>query len=118
MRRSAGLNALLTVNATLLGAFLWMSIAPSIATAQSSGGIPNATEQRIETVKAIRDLQRSVDRLQRLLESGRLRTHMANVNDLESVLTRTRQAAEEPPGIKGTIRFTGPGQNGPEADWR
>jgi hypothetical protein len=93
MRRGTYLNVILTVNAVLLTGLLWTQIASqpllaSTATAQSrtkqatAPVIPNAADQRNKMINALADLKRSVDAQRQLLESGKLKVYVTNLDEI------------------------------------
>lgn len=101
MRQGAYLNVILTVNAVLLGGVLWTQVAshPGLtqsASAQStpSGapvgqahgvGIPNAGDQRQKMIEALRELTASVESSRKLMESGKLKVQVTNLDQIKKV---------------------------------
>jgi hypothetical protein len=94
MRQGTYLNVILTVNAVLLAGALWTQIAggpvlTQSASAQSPGGrdsgkgIPDAGAQREKMIEALRDLKASVDASRKLLESGKLRVQVTNLDEID-----------------------------------
>ena len=94
MRRGTYLNAVLTVNAVLLSGLLWTQIAERPLLDSSAGAqsrtrpagvptIPNAAKQRDEMIKAIDELRVAVKAQQRLLESGKVRVEVTNLDDIK-----------------------------------
>lgn len=92
MRSPRTLNALLTVNAVLLAAVLSLQLAggagfASPADAQvrtryvdRTSGIPNAGAQRNEMIQRLRQIEAQVKATNALLDGGRLRVTVANVD--------------------------------------
>ncbi len=90
MRQGRYLNIILTVNAILLAALIWVQITdrPAMvetAVAQSTPrheGIPNAADQRLRMIEALRDINRRLDRVERRLETGEIRVRVMNPEDI------------------------------------
>ena len=90
IRQGTYLNVILTVNAVLLSVLIWTQLAPKpvmadTATAQYNtrrGGIPNAGEQRQKLIKGMQDVKASVDSTRKLLESGKLRVQVTNLDEI------------------------------------
>lgn len=90
MRQSTYLNVILTVNACLLTGILWTHVAgqpalASAALAQSSPpglGIPNAADQRQRIIEALREIKGSVEATRRVMESGKLKVEISNIDKL------------------------------------
>jgi len=94
MRQHTYLNVILTVNACLLTGVLWTQIASGPPLAQTAAaeqaampeiprlGIPNAAEQRQKMITALTHLQRSVDAQQKLLQSGKVKVQVTNLDEL------------------------------------
>jgi hypothetical protein len=94
MRQSTYLNVILTVNAGLLSAVLWtqlsgVSVFSGTAAAQSTGapnsgvGIPNSADQRNRMIEALNDLKSSMDGTRKLLESGRVKVEVTNLDKIK-----------------------------------
>jgi hypothetical protein len=94
MRRGTYLNVILTVNAVLLTGLLWTQLVDrplleAEAAAQSRTKttqppvIPNAAAQREKMIKAISDLKQSVDTQRKLLESGKLKVTVTNLDEIK-----------------------------------
>lgn len=88
MRQQTYLNVILTLNAALLAAMLWTQLAPTTrtdtteaSTRATAQGIPNAAEQRLRMIEALRDIKTSVDATLRLVESGAIKVEVTNLND-------------------------------------
>jgi hypothetical protein len=90
IRQGTYLNAILTVNAVLLSALIWTQLAPrplmaDTATAQYDarrGGIPNAGEQRQKLIAGMAEVKASVDSTRKLLESGKLKVEVTNLDEI------------------------------------
>ncbi|MHC5026264.1 MAG: hypothetical protein ACYTGR_05820 [Planctomycetota bacterium] len=93
MNASKYLNGILTVNAILLGGLLWTQVAntPLLAEEASaqarSGGKPpagftNAGTQRQEMVRALKEVEAAVKKNSKLLESGRLKVQVTNLDEV------------------------------------
>jgi hypothetical protein len=94
MRKLRYLNAILTVNAVLLGMLVWTQLVggplsamhPAVASAQSSSqpvqAVPNAAAQRQQMIEALREMRRTNDATHKLLESGRVRVQVTNISEL------------------------------------
>jgi hypothetical protein len=102
MDRSKYLNTILTINAALVACLVWTQVAntpllSSEASAQSfsretsaSGSrsknpykvptIPNAASQRYDMVQSLGRIERSMERMNDLLESGRVRVEVGNLD--------------------------------------
>jgi len=111
MKQAKYLNVILTANAMLLGGLLWTQVASEApltrqaaaqtnrGTIRGSGGVyretpnefvpPNAAMQRKETRVAVENLKRSVDLLYQLLESGRLKVEVTNLDEIEVTVAPT-----------------------------
>ena len=94
MRQGTYLNVILTVNAVLLGGLVWTQIAgqpvlEQTATAQvgreTGAGVPNAAEQRQKMIEALRDMKASLDASNKLMQSGKLRVEVTNLNEIKKV---------------------------------
>jgi hypothetical protein len=91
MRQATYLNVILTVNAVLLAAVMWtqvsvQSLSPA-AHAQSGqgtpgGGVPNAADQRQRMIESLREIHSSVEATRRLVESGRVKVEVTNIDRL------------------------------------
>ncbi|UCD74981.1 MAG: hypothetical protein JSV91_14485 [Phycisphaerales bacterium] len=97
IRQGTYLNAILTVNAVLLSALVWTQLAPrpvmaETATAQATRrpGIPNAAEQRQKLITAVKDMKASVDSTRKLLESGKLKVEVTNLDEIRLEADRGR----------------------------
>jgi hypothetical protein len=89
MRQGRYLNVILTVNAVLLTGLLWTQLSdrPLLASdvaAQSVPGIPNAADQRQRMLEAMREIKDSVDATRNMLQSGKLKVEVTNIEDLKS----------------------------------
>ncbi len=95
-RQGRFLNAILTVNAILLGVLLWTQFAnhPPVvdsASAQSRTKTPLPNSGRgvyaaqSHNVKILRDLEKAVNSIQSTLESGRMRVEVVNLDEIEIV---------------------------------
>lgn len=89
-RQGAYLNVILTVNAVLLSVLIWTQIASrpvleQTAEAQSPPRIkvPNAADQRQKMIKALNDVKKSVDSTRKLLEGGKLKVRVTNLDEIE-----------------------------------
>jgi hypothetical protein len=98
VRRAVYLNTILTVNAVLLTALLWTQVSDrplfaDDASAQPSRrqGIPNAAEQRMRMVNGLDDLRQSVDGMSQLLESGKVRVEVTNLDEIELDIPEQKQ---------------------------
>ncbi|MDY7108374.1 MAG: hypothetical protein SYC29_07025 [Planctomycetota bacterium] len=94
MRRGTYLNVILTVNAVLLTGLLWTQLADrplleTEAAAQSRTKTPappappNAAEQRAKMIKTLNGLKQSVDAQRKLMESGKLKVTVTNLDEIE-----------------------------------
>jgi hypothetical protein len=100
MRERKYLNVILTVNAVLLACLLWTQVASEpvfeeTATAEPQsrsrrqertrpiGALPNATEQRLEIVRALREMKRAIDAQGELLESGKVKVEVTNLDEID-----------------------------------
>jgi hypothetical protein len=96
MRKRNYLNAIMTVNAVLLGGLLWTQVAAtplfaSRATAQSrsklSGNpvptVPNAAKARNLTNQLLRELRSTLDTTNRLLQSGNVKIEVTNLDEVD-----------------------------------
>ena len=88
------LNALLTINGLLLGALLWTQLAdqPLLAgeadaqmraSASTEGGVPNAAQQRQKMIDALEDMKKSVDAMNKTMESGNLKVEVTNLDEIK-----------------------------------
>jgi hypothetical protein len=90
MRHTRYLNVILTVNAILLAALVWTQVAGSPLLAEQAaaqkdragGGMATAGAQRLRMVEALKDVQRSVEASKRLLESGKVRVQVTNLDEI------------------------------------
>ena len=98
-QRTSYLNVILTVNAVLLAGLLWTQISTSPPMAQEavaqqrtkrSATIPNAAEQRVRIIQAIQSLQRSTDATKKLLDSGKLKVEVTNLDEIEVTVEESR----------------------------
>ncbi|MDZ4754173.1 MAG: hypothetical protein SGJ11_06710 [Phycisphaerae bacterium] len=101
-RNATYLNAILTVNAIMVAALVWTHVSdgPSVANASplanalliqvdgadTTGGVPNAGLQRLQTLNEIRALRDDVQRLELLLASGRIRFGVSNFAELKKII--------------------------------
>jgi hypothetical protein len=90
MRQGTYLNVILTVNAVLLGGIVWTQIAgrpvlEQTATAQVGTGVPNAADQRQKMIEALRDMKTSIDANTKLMQSGKLKVEVTNLNEIKKV---------------------------------
>jgi hypothetical protein len=94
MRQGTYLNVILTVNAVLLTGLLWTQVVSqplldTSAAAQSRTRtaappvIPNAAAQRAKMIDALNDLKQSVDAQRKLLESGKLKVTVTNLDEIK-----------------------------------
>lgn len=86
MRSRTYLNAILTINAFLLAALIWVQVAtrePATPAAHAQQqGFVNAAAQRKMMINAIEAMQQSVEASNRLLESGKLRVQVTNLDEI------------------------------------
>ncbi|MCI0677323.1 MAG: hypothetical protein L0Y42_16300 [Phycisphaerales bacterium] len=91
MRQGTYLNVILTANALLLSGMLWTQMAGQPAleqqalaqTAQEGGqGVPNAAAQRQKMIEMLRDMKVSVDNAAKLLQSGKVRVEVTNIDKM------------------------------------
>jgi hypothetical protein len=93
MRHGTYLNVILTVNAVLLGGLVWSQIAGKAVLEQSAtaqvnkegAGVPNAADQRQKMIEALREMKTSIDANNKLLQSGKLRVEVTNLNEIKKV---------------------------------
>ena len=86
------LNAILTVNAALLTAVVWMQVAgtplSNSAHAQVAqppeGGIPNAGSQRARMIDELVAIRESMDGLRKAVEGGKMKVTIANIDELKA----------------------------------
>lgn len=90
MRQGIYLNVILTVNAVLLSALLWTQLAnrpllahPAAAQQSVGEGIPNAAAQRQRQLEVMRDIKVSVDATRKLLESGKVKVEVTNLDQIK-----------------------------------
>lgn len=89
MRQSKYLNVILTVNAVLLAGVMWTQLSDraafsSAAHAQSSGsGFVNAAEQRQRMIEALNEIKGSVEATRKVVESGKMKVEVANIDKLK-----------------------------------
>ena len=89
IRQRTYLNVILTVNAVLLSALVWVQVAPraveaSTANAQTRPrlGIPNAADQRQKTINELKSVNKSVQEMKQLLESGKVKVQVTNLDEI------------------------------------
>lgn len=93
------LNAILTVNAALLAAVVWIQLAgtplssPAHAQVPPEGGIPNAGSQRARMIDELSAIRDSIDGMRKGLEGGKMKVTIANIEEL--------RAATKPADDKG-----------------
>lgn len=104
MRQGKYLNVILTVNAALLSALVWMQLAgghglSSSAMAQNppDGGIPNAAAQRQRLIEETQGMRASVDAMRRLLEGGKVKVAVGNIDELKAAM-KTEQKSDQNKG--------------------
>jgi hypothetical protein len=94
MRQSTYLNVILTVNAVLLAGVIWTTISGGTALSQpamaqtgtgSGAGVPNAADQRQKMIEALREMKTSVDATRKLVESGKIRVEVSNLDQIKEV---------------------------------
>jgi hypothetical protein len=91
------LNVILTVNAALLSAMVWMQLSgawsttalplDSSASALQSppdGGIPNAAAQRQRQIEELQAMRASLDTLKKTLDSGKMKVIVANADEIRA----------------------------------
>lgn len=96
MRQGTYLNVILTVNAVLLAGLVWTQVADvpvfaGTAMAQSRSrlsnvpvpNVPNAGKQRERIAAKIMELKASVDETRSLLESGRIKVEVTNLDEVD-----------------------------------
>jgi len=95
MRQGTYLNVILTVNAVLLAGLVWTQVAgvpvfAGNASAQSRSRlgpppptVPNAGKQRERIAAKIMELKASVDETRSLLESGRVKVEVTNLDEVD-----------------------------------
>ena len=87
MKRSRYLNVVLTMIAVLLAALVWISVAdrPLLSSSASATppGLPDAGSQRREIQRAVEDVETDIEKLYKLLSSGKLRVEVANFDELK-----------------------------------
>lgn len=103
MRKATYLNVILTANAVLLGGLLWTHVAETPILAQSASaqvrtstppalkpgtGVPNAGMQRDAMIRALQDIQRSVESTRKLLESGGVTVEVSNLDQYATSVDR------------------------------
>ncbi|MFG0331366.1 MAG: hypothetical protein ACF8PN_15875 [Phycisphaerales bacterium] len=94
MRRTRTLHTLLTLNAILMAALIWTTVAerPLVASAEATGpkgGIPDAGSQRLEMIRELRRLNDSVGELGQRLDKGQFKVEV------------TKMPRQEPTGDEG-----------------
>jgi hypothetical protein len=83
MRDNKYLNVILTINAVLLAAVLWLQFSgPQRAAAQTSG-LPDAGAQRRQMIDSLGRIERSMAETRSLLEKGKVRVEVTNVSQLQ-----------------------------------
>jgi len=100
MRQGTYLNVILTVNAALLTGLLWVQLAghstlSTEASAQTQTQPPisgnpslipiNAADQRQRQIEGLREVKSAVDSMSKLLESGKVKVEVTNVDQLKSL---------------------------------
>jgi hypothetical protein len=71
-RNDRSVRVLLAVIALLLGANLFVQLAPSTSRTAVAAGIPDSGAQFLAMIDQLKDLNRKVDKLQAYMESGAL----------------------------------------------
>ena len=93
MRQSRYLNVILTVNAVLLAGLLWTQLAgqpllTSEAAAQSRSRYAKPatpavnTQQRFDIDRALDNQIKAVQKIERLLQSGKIRVEVSNLREI------------------------------------
>lgn len=101
MKAQRYMNAMLTINALLLAALLWVLVVerpllaseadarePDLVEKHTSGKqkapvFANSTGQRQEIIKQLKLLNASLDRQADMLESGKMKVEVTNLDDIE-----------------------------------
>ena len=89
MKKPSYLNCVLTAIAILLAALVWTHVAdrPMLAAEASANfapptGVPNAGLQRAQIRDAVVDLQKEVQKLNKMMTGGVLKVEVTNIADL------------------------------------
>lgn len=89
------LNTIMTVVAILLGVLVWTQVSSRPLLADSADaqsrtthvepttGIPNAAQQRDKMVKSLEGMKKSVDKLTKSLEDGKVKVEVSNLDEIE-----------------------------------
>lgn len=96
-RQGRYLNIILTVNAILLSALVWMQITgntqsgsfgtqPAFAQSPPTGGIPNAGGQRERMISELQAIKSSIETLRKNVEGGKMKVTIANVEELKAAV--------------------------------
>ncbi len=96
-RQGRYLNIILTVNAVMLSALVWMQIAgnsgsaplgaqPAYAQSPPTGGIPNAGGQRERMISELQAIKSSIETLRKTVEGGKMKVSIANVEELKTAV--------------------------------
>ena len=90
-RQGAYLNIVLTAVTILLAVLLWTQfsgrggmVRPSFATDRGGSGIPDAGEQRERIVRELRELRGTLEATKKLLESGRAKVQVTNLDQIDA----------------------------------
>ncbi len=93
MRRLTYLNAILTVNAGLLCGILWTQVVSTPLLVQSAEaqvsraadlpGIPNAAGQREQMIRQLERVNRNIEAMTKIVESGKTRVEVTNLSDIK-----------------------------------
>lgn len=87
------LNFILTINAVLLACFLWAQVVDRPLLAENASAQvrnkrdvpapPNAAKQREDMIKALKDMNKSIDKLESMLTSGQLKVQVTNLDEID-----------------------------------
>ena len=92
MQRTTYLNVILTVNAGLLSVLVWTQLSSRPLLAQtaeaqiSSGataGIPNAAGQREQMIRHLDRINRNMESMAKLMESGKAKVEVTNLSEIK-----------------------------------
>jgi hypothetical protein len=93
MTQGKYLNVILTANAVLLSAVVWVQVAgnPLATTAHAQKppetGIPNAASQRQRMIEELQSMRTSVDAMRKTVEGGKMKVVIGNVDELRAART-------------------------------
>ena len=90
MTQGKYLNVILTANAALLSAVVWVQVAgnPLATTAHAQKppetGIPNAASQRQRMIEELQAVRTSVDGMRKTVEGGKMKVVVGNVDEIRA----------------------------------